>query len=80
MTTTGHATDWATAEALRYAVICRKHGLKCRVVPCHQTDTYLAIYREGEDFDAKRKAAKAEAHAAGWTGFEKILQQVQPIR
>ena len=40
---------WSVAEAKRYAVICRKHGLRCRVVLCKKTESYLAVYHSAED-------------------------------
>lgn len=68
--------DWTVAAAKSYAAICRKHGLRCRVVRCRNTDSYLAIYRDAADplFAEKHVAAKAEALAAGWDGFEMVCK------
>lgn len=66
--------DWTVAEAKRYAVICRKHKLRCRVVRSQNSESYVALYRDEGDltFGARRAAARQEALAAGWVGFEKI--------
>lgn len=70
------ATDWTLAEARKYAAICRRHGLRCRVVRCRNTDSYVAVYHDASDteFAAKRAAVRAEALAAGWSGFELLTR------
>jgi len=59
--------DWTHTEAERLAVIARRHGLRCRIVPSAYRDTYLAIYRdeERETFLPKFNAALADAAVEG---------------
>ena len=63
--------DWATEGVRQLAIVCRKHGLRCRVVRCKHQDSRLHIYREGDGFDERVRAANTEAREqnidAAWT-------------
>lgn len=70
--------DWTVQEAEKLAAICKRHGLRARVVVCRKTDSYCAIYHDSSLSDAafreKHKAVRVEAAQANWDGFEKIIK------
>lgn len=74
--------DWTQVAAKKLAVICRKHGLRSRVVVCKHREPYTAIYHEpgDSDFALKHKAALQEARQAGWDGFERTSSGGRRLR
>lgn len=68
---TAQGDDWTVIEARKLAIVCRKHGLRCRVVRSKHRDSQLHIYREGDGFEQRLQAARADAREraidAAWT-------------
>lgn len=71
--------DWTVVEARKFADICKKHGLRTRVVRCRNTDSYTAVYKDNDpEFLSKFQAAKAEAKMSGWDG--KYIKYSEGVR
>lgn len=46
-------------------MICRKHGLRCRVQFRSHRDSYLIVYREDSTFEEKWRTVKQETQEQG---------------
>lgn len=71
--------DWTSAEAKRLAVVCRKHGLSCRVVGPKHYDARLHVFRQGDGFEGRFRSACVEADSQGiqalWIVVHRIANQ-----
>lgn len=66
--------DWPTAEARRFAELCRAQGLRCRVVRAKHQDTKVHVYRESTDFGKRFRAVLVERDRLGITPFYCIVR------